>query len=259
MGKAPRAFRAVGLGILGVAVGLLAPWSLAVALGVSPVILPPIGKVLRSALELFQSRVMAPAVVVSLLRVNGGFALAALTAVPLGIALGRSRRLYLVFEPLIESFRFIIPFAWIPLAILWFGTHEAGKIFIIWYAGFFLILLHAIAGVRSVDADLIKAAKTLGAGDAFIFYKVVLPAALPATVTGLRIGFAACWISLIAAELVASRSGLGYLILDAREFLQTDIVIVGMATIGIIGATYNWIFELVQRKLFPHRIVFEKL
>lgn len=259
MGNARRLFRAVGLGGLGVVVGLLAPWWLAVAFGVSPVILPPISKVLRSAWDLFQSQVMAPAVVVSLLRVNSGFALAALTAVPLGIALGRSRRLYLVFEPLIESFRFIIPFAWIPLAILWFGTHEAGKIFIIWYAGFFLILLHAIAGVRGVDPDLIKAAKTLGAGEATIFYKVVLPAALPATVTGLRIGFAACWISLIAAELVAARSGLGYLIMDAREFLQTDIVIVGMAIIAIIGATYNWIFEFAQRKLFRHRILFEKL
>ena len=259
MAKASRLARAVGLGALGIVVGLLAPWSLAVAFGVSPVILPPISKVLRSALELFQSQVMAPAVVVSLLRVNSGFALAALTAVPLGIALGRSRRLYLVFEPVIESFRFIIPFAWIPLAILWFGTHEAGKIFIIWYAGFFLILLHAIAGVRNVDPDLIKAAKTLGASDTCIFYKVVLPAALPATITGLRIGFAACWISLIAAELVASRSGLGYLIMDAREFLQTDIVIVGMGIIAIIGATYNWIFEFVQRKLFRHRPVFEKL
>jgi len=237
----------------------LMPWYLAVALGVKPVILPPISKVIRSGFSLMQSDVLLPALLVSLRRVILGFLLAALTAVPLGVVLGRSRRLWLLFEPLIESFRFIIPFAWIPLAILWFGTHEAGKIFIIWYAGFFLILLHAIQGVRGVEPDLVKAAKTLGASEHVIFYKVVLPAALPATITGLRIGFAACWISLIAAELVAARSGLGYLIMDAREFLQTDVVMVGMGVIAIIGAASNWVFELVQKRLLRHRAVFEQL
>jgi len=251
--------RGVALAILGVTVGFLIPWHLAVSVGVKPVILPPASKVIRTGLELIQSDVLLPSVLVSVARVNGGFFLAATTAVPLGIVLGRSRRLFLLCEPLIESFRFIIPFAWIPLAILWFGTHEAGKIFIIWYAGFFLILLHAIAGVRGVDPDLVRAAKTLGASERFIFLKVVLPAALPATITGLRIGFASCWIALIAAELVASRSGLGYLIMDAREFLQTDIVIVGMGIIGVIGATYNWVFELVQRKLLRHRVEFGQL
>jgi ABC-type nitrate/sulfonate/bicarbonate transport system permease component len=113
--------------------------------------------------------------------------------------------------------------------------------------------------VRGVEPDLVKAAKTLGAGEHVIFYKVVLPAALPATMTGLRIGFAACWISLIAAELVAARSGLGYLIMDAREFLQTDVVMVGMGVIAVIGAASNWVFELVQKRLLRHRAVFEKL
>jgi ABC-type nitrate/sulfonate/bicarbonate transport system permease component len=157
-----RRLRGVWLGAVGVIGGLIVPWSLAVALGVKPVILPPIAKVIRSGVALVESHVLGPALVVSLGRVSLGFLLAALTAVPLGVVLGRSKRLWLVFEPLVESFRFVIPFAWIPLAILWFGTHEAGKIFIIWYAGFFLILLHAIAGVRAVDPDLIKAAKTLG-------------------------------------------------------------------------------------------------
>jgi ABC-type nitrate/sulfonate/bicarbonate transport system permease component len=242
-----------GLGALGVGLGLLLPWQIAVAMGVKPVILPPIDRVLRSALELLQDRVLVPSVLASLFRVNAGFLLAALTAVPLGIALGRSRRWFTLCEPLIESFRFVIPFAWIPLAVLWFGTSELGKLFIIWYAGFFLILLHTIAGVRGVDPDLVKAARTLGAGEGVIFRKVVLPAAMPATMTGLRIGFAASWIALIAAEMVAARSGLGYLIMDARELLQTDIVVVGMAVIAVIGATYNGLFALVQRRLFRHR------
>ena len=245
--------RAVGLGATGVVLGLLGPWYLAVSLGVKPVILPPMERVLRSGLELAESNVLLPSVLVSLLRVNAGFVLAVVTAVPLGLVLGRSRRLFLATEPLIESFRFVIPFAWIPLAILWFGIHEAGKIFIIWYAGFFLVLLHTIAGVRGVDGDLIKAARTLGAGERVIFYKVVLPAALPSTLTGLRIAFAACWIALIAAEMVAARSGLGYLIMDAREFLHTHVVMLGMAIIAVIGASYNWLFERMERRLSRHR------
>jgi ABC-type nitrate/sulfonate/bicarbonate transport system permease component len=170
---------------------IIAPWQIAVLLGVKPVVLPSLPTVSRTAADLVTSEVLAPAVLVSLLRVTAGFALAALTAVPLGVLLGRSRWLFLACEPVVESFRFIVPFAWIPLAILWFGVHEAGKIFIIWYAGFFLILLHTIAGVRGVDPDLVKAALTLGATRRTVFVKVVLPAALPTTVTGLRIAFAA--------------------------------------------------------------------
>lgn len=247
------AVRRVALGALGVVGLLLGPWEAAVQLGVKPVILPPISSVVRAALDLLASSVLVPAVLVSLARVNAGFMLAAVTAVPLGIVLGRSRRLYLAAEPLVESFRFIIPFAWIPLAILWFGTHEAGKIFIIWYAGFFLVLLHTIAGVRGVDPDLVKAARTLGAGEATIFARVVLPAALPTTVTGLRVAFAACWIALIAAELVAARSGLGYLIMDAREFLQTPVVMVGMAVIAVIGAASNAALLAIERRVLRHR------
>lgn len=246
-------------GLGGVTLLLLIPWHVAVALGVKPVLLPSMSKVLRSAGDLLETNVLLPALLVSLLRVNAGFLAATVTAVPLGIVLGRSRRLFDLCEPAVESFRFVIPFAWIPLAILWFGTHELGKIFIIWYAGFFIVLPHAISGVRGVDPELVKAAKTLGAREGVIFYKVILPAALPTTVTGLRIGFAACWIALIAAEMVASSSGLGFLIMDAREFLQTDIVIAGMVVIAIIGATYNWIFELAQRRIFRHRTTFRGL
>ena len=97
--------------------------------------------------------------------------------------------LFAAAEPLIESFRFVVPFAWIPIAILWFGIHESGKLFIIWYAGFFILLLQTIAGVRGVDPDLVKAARTLGASEAQIFRKVVVPAATPAIFTGLKIGF----------------------------------------------------------------------
>lgn len=246
------------LGAAGVVLVLLVPWYLAVKLGVRPVILPSIEAVASRLVRLAETNVLARNTWVSLLRVNLGFLLAVVTAVPLGLVLGRRPRLFHASEPLIESFRFVVPFAWIPIAILWFGTQETGKLFIIWYAGFFIVLLQTIAGVRGVDPDLVKAARTLGASEAAIFRKVVVPAALPAVFTGLRVGFAVAWISLLAAEMVASRAGLGYMVMDAREFLQTDTVIAGMVVIGVIGALYSGLFSVVERRLL-HRTEFRQL
>jgi ABC-type nitrate/sulfonate/bicarbonate transport system permease component len=247
------------LGAAGVALVLLVPWHLAVTLGARPVILPSIAAVAERFVALARGHVLVPATLVSLARVNAGFALAVATAVPLGLLLGRHRRLLAATEMLIESFRFVVPFAWIPIAILWFGTSEAGKLFIIWYAGFFILLLQTIAGVRGIDPDLVKAARSLGASGPAIFRKVIVPAALPAIITGCKIGFATSWIALLAAEMVASRAGLGYLVMDAREFLQTDTVIAGMAVIGAIGAIYSGLFTLVQRRLLRHRHEFAQL
>jgi ABC-type nitrate/sulfonate/bicarbonate transport system permease component len=251
MNGTTRAVVNLSAAVAGVALILLAPWYIAVALGARPVILPSIAAVIEKFQWLIATHVLVPATLVSLSRVNAGFLLAILTAVPLGLLLGRRPRLFLAAEPLVESFRFVVPFAWIPIAILWFGIAETGKLFIIWYAGFFILLLQTIAGVRNVDADLVKAARTLGASETQIFRKVVVPAALPAIFTGLRIGFATAWISLLAAEMVASRAGLGYLVMDAREFLQTDTVIAGMAVIGVIGALYSLLFEGLERWLVP--------
>jgi ABC-type nitrate/sulfonate/bicarbonate transport system permease component len=241
------------LALLGIVLLLVLPWALAVHLGVRSVILPPFGKITSAFLELAQNGTLLSSTLVSLGRVNGGFLLALVTAVPLGMLLGRYKLAWLAFEPIVESFRFIIPFAWIPLAVLWFGTAETGKLFIIWYAGFFLMLLPTIAAVRNVDPDLIKAARTLGAGPAAVFVKVVLPAILPELVIAMRVAFAICWISVLAAELAASRAGLGYMISDAREMLETDVVMVGMIVIGCIGAAYNFLFRMIERRLLLHR------
>ncbi|MEO7938867.1 MAG: ABC transporter permease [Burkholderiaceae bacterium] len=219
--------------------------------GVREVILPSLPVMARTAWDLITSDVLLPSVLVSLGRVNLGFLLALVSAIPIGIVLGRNPRLFTAAEPLIESFRFVVPFAWIPLAILWFGTHEAGKIFIIWYAGFFVMLLPTIFAVNAVDPDLVKAARSLGADEMTVFRKVILPAILPEMVVAMRVAFALCWISILAAELVASRSGLGYMMADARELLRTDIVLVGMIAIGLIGAFYNWMFGMLSKR-FGH-------
>lgn len=244
-----RRWQPLVFGLAGIFLCIVLPWVVAVQSGVRQIILPPIPSMFETAADLISGNVLIPAILVSLGRVNLGFVLAVVTAVPLGIVLGRHRKLFIAAEPIIESFRFVIPFAWIPLAILWFGTHEAGKIFIIWYAGFFVMLLPTIFGVHAVDRDLVKAARTLGAGEFDIFRKVILPAILPGLMVAMRVAFAMCWISILAAELVASRSGLGYMIADARELLKTDVVLVGMIAIGGIGAFYNWLFGLLARRV----------
>jgi ABC-type nitrate/sulfonate/bicarbonate transport system permease component len=239
---------AFALGLAGVLLLIVLPWLVAESTGVREVILPKLRSVFKTGHELLASNELVKATLVSLVRVNLGFALAVVSAVPLGIVLARYRRLFTAAEPVIESFRFVVAFAWIPLAILWFGTHEAGKIFIIWYAGFFVMLLPTIAAVRGVNPDLVKAARTLGADELLVFRKVVLPAITPELIVAMRIAFGICWVSILAAELVASRAGLGYMLADAREMLRTDVVVVAMVMIGVIGAAYNGLFGLLARR-----------
>lgn len=185
----------------------------------------------------------------SLFRVIAAWSLAAIVAVPLGFAMGRWRRIERVLDPVIELFRPISPLAWIPLAILWFGIDEGGKIFVIFIGTFFPILLNTIAGVKNVDPVLIRAGRILGcSNEAALFRKVVFPAALPQVIVGLRISFGTGWAAIIAAELVAARSGLGYLISNGMEVLRSDFVLVGMVTIGFLGVLFDSVFRWIDRR-----------
>jgi ABC-type nitrate/sulfonate/bicarbonate transport system permease component len=185
----------------------------------------------------------------SVCRVLVAWALSAAIAVPLGFAMGRWQRLERVLDPVVELFRPISPLAWIPLAILWFGIDEGGKIFVIFIGTFFPILLNTIAGAKTIDPVLIRAGRVLGCtDDASLFRKVVLPAALPQVIVGLRISFGTGWAAIIAAELVAARSGLGYLISNGMEVLRSDFVLVGMVTIGIVGVLFDSVFRWIDRR-----------
>tara|TARA_R110002110_G_scaffold13002_7_gene62163 strand:+ start:772 stop:1536 length:765 start_codon:yes stop_codon:yes gene_type:complete len=185
----------------------------------------------------------------SLGRVISAWALSALVAIPLGLAMGRWGWFERVVDPVIELFRPISPLAWIPLAILWFGIGETGKIFIIFIATFFPILLNTVSGVKSVDPVLIRAGQVLGCNDdRSLFIKVILPAAMPTIVVGLRISFGTGWAAIIAAELVAAQIGLGYLIADGMEILRSDLVLVGMVTIGVLGVLIDAVFRLLNNR-----------
>ena len=181
----------------------------------------------------------------SLYRVFGSFFLAVVTAVPIGIAMGMSRLARGVFDPPIEFYRPIPPLAYLPLTIIWFGIGEFGKLFLIYLACFAPIAINARAGVRSVSIEQIHAAYSMGATRNQVLGQVVIKAALPEILTGMRVAIAFGWTTLVAAEMVAAKAGIGVMVLNAARFLATDIVFLGIVVIGAVA----FVFDLLMRKI----------
>lgn len=215
---------------------------------VAQYVLPRPTTVLVALGQLLAAGTLAQHIAASLSRVFLGFLLAGLTAIPLGIALGWSRTLYLLFEPGIELLRPISPIAWIPLSILWFGLGEESKVFLVWLISFFFVLVNTVSGVRGVDRQLVQAAQTLGASDLFVFREVVLPAALPAIITGLRISLGVALGVVVIAEMIGARSGIGYMMARGRAVLDPSQVVVGMAVLGVLGYLLNQLLPALERR-----------
>ncbi|SIQ37110.1 ABC transporter permease subunit [Pseudacidovorax sp. RU35E] len=181
----------------------------------------------------------------SLSRVFGAFALACVTAVPVGILMGVSRTLRGIFDPIIEFYRPLPPLAYLPLVIIWFGIEETSKVVLIYLACFAPLAVAARAGVRSVGSEQIDAILSLGANRWQVIRHVVLPAALPDILTGMRIAIGFGWTTLVAAEMVAATAGLGQLVLNASNFLRTDVVVMGILVIGVVAL----LFDLLMRRI----------
>ncbi|VVE86439.1 ABC transporter permease [Pandoraea bronchicola] len=171
----------------------------------------------------------------SLYRVIMGFLVGTVIALPLGLLMGTSPRVYGLFNPLVQVVRPIPPIAYIPLAILWFGLGNPPAFFLIALGAFFPVLMNTIAGVRHVDGIYLRAARNLGASQFTIFRRVIMPAATPYILSGIRIGIGTAFIVVIVAEMIAVNNGLGYRILEAREYMWSDKIIAGMLTIGLLG------------------------
>lgn len=229
---------------------ILIVWQLVIAVFQPHVsLLPPPQLAARELWTLFVSGELFVHAGTSLARVLSAWCITGAIAIPLGLVMGWSRRMEKIIDPFVELFRPISPLAWIPLAILWFGIGEAGKVFVVCVATFFPTLLSTIAGVKRIDPVLIHAGQVLGCTDqASLFRKVILPAALPSIVVGMRISFGTGWAAIIAAELVAARSGLGYLIANGMEILRADKVLVGMAMIGVLGVCFDAFFRYLNRR-----------
>ncbi|HEY3315775.1 MAG TPA: ABC transporter permease [Bacillota bacterium] len=225
-------------------------WQLAASLRlVNPVFLPAPSTIAQAFADAIRDGAIFVNSLISLRRVILGFAAGAVLAVPLGLAMGHYRDVEHFFDPLIELLRPIPPLAWIPLSIIWLGIEESPKIFIIFLGAFFPILLATVAGVKNVDPILARAARSLGAGGRDIYLRVVLPAAVPSILTGLRVGLGVAWTCLVAAELIAARAGLGYMIAAARRYLVTEVVIMGMLVIGLLGVLMEVALRAVERRI----------
>jgi ABC-type nitrate/sulfonate/bicarbonate transport system permease component len=180
--------------------------------------------------------------------------LAALSlGVPLGLAMGLSRTIERLLDGLLSLFRPIPPLAWVPLSILWLGIGTLSVVFITFLAAFFAVLINTIAGTRAVEKLHVRAALSLGASRWRLLSHVVLPSVIPYIFTGLRISIGVSWMSIVAAELIAASSGLGYMIIFYREVLRTDAIIVGMLTIGAIGLLMDISARWLERWLMPWR------
>lgn len=171
----------------------------------------------------------------SMYRVLLGFVIGAGLALPLGLSMGASERVYSWFNPLVQLLRPIPPIAYIPLAILWFGLGNPPAVFLIALGAFFPVLMNTIAGVRQVDGIYLRAARNLGASGSTMFLRIILPAAVPYILSGVRIGMGTAFIVVIVSEMIAVNNGLGFRILEAREYFWSDKIMAGMITIGMLG------------------------
>ncbi|PKU23710.1 sulfonate ABC transporter permease [Telmatospirillum siberiense] len=192
--------------------------------------------------------------VASLMRVFGGFAIGGGLALPLGLLMGANRRVFSLFNPLVQILRPIPPIAFIPLSILWFGLGNPPAIFLISIGAFFPMLMNTITGVQTVDGIYIRAARNLGVRPWTMFTRIMLPAAMPYILTGARIGMGTAFIVVIVSEMIAVNSGLGFRILEAREYFWSDKIIAGMFSIGILGLGIDVAMNSLSRILLKwHR------
>ena len=187
----------------------------------------------------------------SILRVTVAFWAAFLTAVPVGIAMGMSRVARGVFDPPIEFYRPLPPLAYLPLIIIWFGIDETPKVLLIYLACFAPLALAARSGMKSAAQEQINAAYSMGANYRQVILHVILPSALPEILVGMRIAIGFGWTTLVAAEMVAANVGLGQMVLNASNFLRTDIVIMGIIVIGVIAYLFDMFMRWVEHKLVP--------
>ena len=232
---------------LGVIVALLVAWWGAIVATQSLIFPTPWG-VVTGAVELLVNGTLWRHIGASLMRVGTGFALAVCIAVPLGLWMGWVRGAYDTLNPIFQMLRPISPIAWIPIAILWFGVGDASPIYLIFISSVFPMIVQTTVGVHTIDKRYLRAAENFGVSRATLFTQVVIPAVLPQILVGMRIGLGVAWLVVVAAEMIALRSGLGYMIMDSRNAgNRYDLVIAGMIIIGIIGLTLDSTMRRLER------------
>ena len=226
---------------------LVAVWWLAIVESES-VIFPTPWQVVTGTLELVQQGTLWAHIGSSLFRVGTGFLLAVAVGVPLGLWMGWVKGAFTMLNPLVQILRPISPIAWIPLAILWFGVGDVSPIFLIFLSSVFPMTVQTINGVHTIERQYLRAAENFGVSRSRLFRQVVIPATLPQIIVGMRISLGVAWLVVVAAEMIALRSGLGYLIIDSRNAgNRYDLVIAGMIIIGLTGLLLDGTVRRMER------------
>ena len=256
-----RIYGAPGAGMSGhislvTALVLVGLWLLVAEMGwVRPLFLPsPLAvwnKFVIAMTEGVSNSTLTQHTLASLGRVLGAFVLALVTAVPVGIMMGVNRVFRGVFDPIIEFYRPLPPLAYLPLIIIWLGIDEFPKVFLIYLAIFAPMAIAARAGVRSVSTEQIHAAYAMGATRFQVITQVILKAAMPEIFTGMRIGIGVGWTTLVAAEMVAAHRGLGFMVLNAAEYLASDTVIMGIVVIGVFAFAFDLLIRYLEKVMIP--------
>jgi NitT/TauT family transport system permease protein len=226
---------------------VIALWWAAVVLTQSAIFPTPL-QVVQGTLELARDGTLWDHIGASLFRVAAGFGVAVLFAIPLGLWMGWVHGAFVTLNPLFQILRPISPIAWIPIAILWFGVGDASPIYLIFISSVFPMIVQTTVGVHTIDKRYLRAAENFGVSRATLFKQVVIPAVLPQVLVGMRIGLGVAWLVVVAAEMIALRSGLGYMIMDSRNAgNRYDLVIAGMIIIGVIGLSLDSSMRRLER------------
>ncbi len=225
---------------------IIAVWWI-VVVATHSVVFPTPWQVVVGTVELIRDGTLFQHIGASLFRVGVGFGLAVIVAVPLGLWMGWVRGAYVTLNPLFQMLRPISPIAWIPIAILWFGVGNVSPIFLIFISSVFPMVVQTITGVHTIEKRYLRAAANFGVSRATLFRQVVIPATIPQMIVGMRIGLGVAWLVVVAAEMIALHSGLGYLILDSRNAgNRYDLVVAGMIIIGLIGLALDGLMRLLE-------------
>lgn len=227
---------------------LVIGWQLLSTYVIDPLLLPPPTKVFDEAAKMLRTGELEANVLASVLRIIWGFLGGCIIGIPVGLFMGRIRTVRDLLLPVLNLIRPISPVALVPLVIVWFGIGEAAKITLVGYTTFVVMVFNTMSGAASAPVSRERAARCFGASELKLFWYVILPSAVPHIVTGVRVGLGFCFMSVVAAELVAADSGIGFLIMQSRFSMLTERMFVGIAVLGILGWFSDWALrKLLQR------------
>lgn len=243
--------RNLGLGLASLVL-LLVVWEGVVRAGlVQPLFLPAPSAIFERGSVMLEQGTLVGHILASAQRVMVGFLLASLTAIPMGIMLGASPTAMAIFNPILSFLRPLPSMSWVPLSLLWFGISETQKYSIVFMGSFAPSLLYVIEATRRVDPMLIRAAQNLGAKKMDLMFGVILPSALPQIIAGLKVMLGIAWTCVISAEVVAAREGLGFMIMNGKEYFQTDTVMLGMVLISLTVMGTDILLRWLEKKVLP--------